>query len=107
MAGNQTRMRMLKFLAVAGFVLLLVIGAMLIYPARLQYERQQAFYARIKAEADLKRAERDKLNREVTALESSPAAIEKVARINFRLCKEGEIVMYYQLPQNNRTPASR
>ena len=75
-----------------------MVSAAVIYPARLQYERQKEFYERTKAEADRVRAERDALQREVSALQSSPTAIEKVARENYRLCKEGEIVMYYKKP---------
>mgnify|MGYP000862284114 CR=1 FL=1 len=104
MAANQVKLQMFKFLAVVLFLLLLIFGVFLIYPARIQYERQREFYALLKAEADQKRAERDALAREVAALESSPAAIEKVARVNFRLCKEGEIVMYYREPGANRRP---
>ena len=70
----------------------------MIYPARLQYERQKEFYERTRAEADRVRAVRDSLQKEVSALQSSPMAIEKIARENFRLCKEGEIVLYYKKP---------
>ena len=51
-----------------------------------------------KAIADAKRAERDALQKEVAALQSSPAAIEKVAREKFHFCKDGEIIMYYRKP---------
>ena len=99
MANNQTISGIWTWLGVVGFIILLMVSAAVIYPARLQYERQKEFYERTKAEADRVRAERDALQREVSALQSSPTAIEKVARENYRLCKEGEIVMYYKKPQ--------
>ena len=74
-------------------------SAAVIYPARLQYERQKEFYENTRAVADRVRAERDILQKEVSALESSPAAIERIARENYRLCKEGEIVLYYKKPK--------
>ena len=98
MANNQTISGIWTWLGVVGFVILLMVSAAVIYPARLQYERQKEFYERTKAEVERVRAVRDALQREVSALQSSPAAIEKIARENFRLCKEGEIVLYYKKP---------
>ncbi|MBE6367644.1 MAG: septum formation initiator family protein [Lentisphaerae bacterium] len=102
MANNQQISGIWTVLGIAGFIALLVISIAVIYPARLQYSRQLEFYAKVKAEADRKLAERDALQKEVAALERSPEAIEKVARENFRLCKEGEVVMYYKRPANTR-----
>ena len=99
MANKQPISGIWTLLGVVGFIILLMVSAAVIYPARLQYERQKEFYERTKAEADRVRAERDALQKEVSALQSSPTAIEKVARENYRLCKEGEIVMYYKKPQ--------
>ena len=98
MANNQTISGVWTWLGVVGFVILLMVSATVIYPARLQYERQKEFYERTRAEADRVRAVRDSLQKEVSALQSSPMAIEKIARENFRLCKEGEIVLYYKKP---------
>lgn len=107
MAGNQIRIPIGRIFAAVLFVLLLVAGAFLIYPVRVKYRRQQNAYAQQKALAELKRAERDALAREVADLESSPAAIEKVARVNYRLCKEGELVLYYREPGVMRRDAAR
>ena len=98
MANNQTISGVWTWLGVVGFIILLMVSAAVIYPARLQYERQKEFYEKTQAEADRVRAERDALQKEVSALQSSPAAIEKIARENYRLCKEGEIVLYYKKP---------
>lgn len=98
MANKQPITGALTWLGIVGFIILILGCIMLIYPARVQYARQLEFYSRIKAEADQKRYERDALQKEVAELQSSPKAIEKVARENFRLCKEGEVVMYYKRP---------
>ena len=98
MANNQTISGIWTWLGIVGFVVLLMASAAMIYPARVQYERQKEFYRITRAEADRKRAERDALQKSVAALQRDPAAIEKVARDTFRLCKEGEIVMYYKKP---------
>ena len=96
--NNQSLNGIWTWLGIVGFIALLMVSAAIIYPARVQYERQKDFYEKIRAEADRKRAERDALQKTVAALESSPAAIEKVARETFRLCKEDEIIMYYAPP---------
>ena len=98
MANNQGIRGIWTWLGIVGFVLLLMICVALIYPARMEYERRKEFYMHTKAIADAKRAERDALQKEVAALHSSPAAIEKVAREKFHFCKDGEIIMYYRKP---------
>ncbi len=99
MANNQNFNGMWTWLGVVGFVIVLVVSAFAIYPAQRQYERQKEFYMRTRAIADAKRAERDALQREVAALQRSPKAVEKIAREKFRLCKEGEVIMYYKKPR--------
>lgn len=102
MANKQQLNGIWTWLGFFGFVALIMICVAMVYPARRQYNRQLAFHARIQAEVALKRAERDALQKEVAALESSPAAIEKIAREKFRLCKDGEVVMYYKRPAGTR-----
>lgn len=101
MAGNQVRLPLMKLFAAVFFLLLLIAGVFLIYPARVHYRNQQKHYAMLKEAAERMRAERDALAREVADLQSSPAAVEKVARVKFRLCKEGELVLYYRPPAEN------
>jgi len=101
MAGNQMRIPMMRLLATAVFLLLVIGGVFLIYPARIRYRDQQKHYATLKEAAERMRAERDALAREVADLQNSPAAVEKVARVKFRLCKEGELVLYYQPAASN------
>ncbi|MBE6369909.1 MAG: septum formation initiator family protein [Lentisphaerae bacterium] len=98
MAKNQQITGIWTWLGTVGFILLVMACVAIIYPARRQYVRQLEFYTKIKTEADIKRAERDALQREVTMLKTSPNAVEKIAREKFRLCKEGEVIMYYKRP---------
>ena len=105
MAGNQVRLPIKKLFAAVFFLLLLIAGAFLIYPARIRYRNQQKHYATLRETAERKRAERDALAREVADLQNSPAAVEKVARVKFRLCKEGELVLYYQPAPPENEPA--
>ena len=93
--SNQSISGIWTMLGVVGFIVLLLACASMIFPARREYNRQLKYYSQVQAAADRKRAERDALQKEVAALESSPAAIEKVARESFRYCKEGEIIIYH------------
>lgn len=95
---NQSISGIWTWLGVVGFVVLLMICAAMIYPARLQYMRQQELYLKVQAEADRMRAERDSLQKDVSDLQNSPGAIEKVARETFRYCREGEVIVYHELP---------
>ena len=101
MAKNQQIPGFWTWLGVVGFIMLILGCIAMIYPARLQYARQLEFHERVQAEAAKKRAEREALQREVMALENSPAAIERIARENFRLCRDGEVIMYYEKPDRN------
>ncbi len=98
-SNNQSISGIWTWLGVVGFVMLLMACVAMIYPARRQYARQLEFYEQVQAEADRKRAERDALQKEVSSLQNSPAAIEKVARETFRYCREGEVIIYHERQQ--------
>ena len=98
MANNQGIKGIWTWLGLVGFIVLIMVCVAMIYPARREYERRKEFYLHTKSVAEAKRAERDALQKEVAALQSSPAAIEKIAREKLRVCKEGEIIMYYRKP---------
>ena len=93
--SNQSISGIWTMLGVVGFIVLLLACASMIFPARREYNRQLKYYSQVQAAADRKRAERDALQKEVAALESSPTAIEKVARESFRYCKKDEIIIYH------------
>ena len=93
---NQPIRGIWTMLGVAGFVLLILLCVAMIAPARKEYVKQLKLYEQIQSEVERKRAERDALQKEVTDLESSPAAIEKVARETFHYCREGEIIIYHE-----------
>ena len=99
MANKQPISGIWTLLGVVGFIILLLVCVAMIYPTRMQYTRQLEFYSQVQAEADRKRAIRDSLQKEVSDLERSPVAIEKVARETFRLCREGEVIIYYDQEQ--------
>ena len=99
---NQSISGIWTWLGVVGFVVLLMACAAMIYPARRQYARQLEFYEQVRSEADRKRSVRDALQKEVSDLQTSPAAIEKVARETFRFCRDGEVIVYHELPAKGK-----
>lgn len=76
--------------------LLIVSSAVLVYPVYRQYQKRKMNVAVLQEQAALRTAECVRLNKEVYALETSPVAVEKVAREKFGLCGEGETVMRYK-----------
>jgi cell division protein FtsB len=96
MAKEQPISGMWTLAGIVGFLILVGVCIVMIYPTRKQYARQLEFHNQVQQEAERKRAIRDSLQREVAELERSPLAIEKVARKDFRFCREGEVVIYYE-----------
>ncbi|MFA7230258.1 MAG: septum formation initiator family protein [Victivallaceae bacterium] len=79
-------------------VLLIISSAILILPVYQKYQKDRNSLFALKEQAAIKTAECIRLNREVYKLEHSPDAVEKVAREKFGLCREGETVMRYKVP---------
>ncbi len=75
---------------------LLIAAAVLIFPMQKQLSADSAELARQQKIEQERRAVSNDLSAEVNALQSSPDAVEKVAREKFNLCREGETVMHYQ-----------
>ncbi len=81
------------------FILLLAIfifSLSLAWPVFKRYNAIQEEFRRTQLELDRKISESVALNREVHDLEHNTAAIEKVAREKYKLCKEGELILKYE-----------
>ena len=86
-----------KKIAIAVAAIAVVIAALvLLLPVFRKYQKRQEELVKVNAQLHTRKVERAELNREVTALQNSPAEIEKVAREKFKLVKEGETLMRYE-----------
>lgn len=85
---------------------LIVIGAVLVIIAGLgkfivgemgvvKYYRMSAHARTLRSEIDHLRSDNTRLSREVAALKSDPAFIERLARDKIGLARPGEVVYYY------------
>lgn len=82
------------FLYILLFVIL-IFALTLFSPAMKRTHDVEKKLEEQQAVLEKKKAVRTALLREVHDLERNPAAVEKVARERFNMCKEGEIVIKY------------
>ena len=91
--GRKNNIISLYFYLIA--VIVIVFALLLIWPVHLKYRKMKANVDSLSEALEKKTEECLKLNREVQELESSPRAVEKVAREKFNMCKEGEVILKY------------
>ena len=97
--GENTRKRKSVFLSYVCYTLLLLLLAVcsiLLWPVYRDYTSQKKELGRLRAELEKLKEERNAKRRKANALESSPAAVEKVAREKYRLVKDGEAVLIFE-----------
>ncbi len=87
--------------------LLVASSAVLILPVYREYRKRQDVLFRLKEQMAMKTATCIKLNQGVNDLKSSSAAIEKIAREKFSLCREGETIMRYRASELNGSSENR
>lgn len=82
-------------------LLLLVLGVLglgaviVLYPVYLKKEKLRESNHQLHEQLKIKEYERADLNKKVYGLAADPYMVEKVAREKFRLCREGEIILFY------------
>ena len=67
------------------------------------YEKKKAEYRQLERNNSVMQQENERLQKQIQALKSDPATIEKEAREQLRYTRPGEMV--YILPEQNRTAA--
>ena len=82
--------------------LVLLAAAALLLPVRREYHKKRQELDALKGELDEKRARSAKLNREVGELQTSPEAVERVAREKYNLVRDGETVLKFPEPPDPR-----
>ena len=87
--------KVLKALIYLLLVLVLVVSGFLVLPAYRKYKRTKQEVVDLQAELDRKKEEYLTLQQEVHDLEHNASAIEKVAREQYRLCRDGEVIYIY------------
>ena len=87
--------KVLKALIYLLLMLVLVVSGFLVLPAYRKYKRTKQEVIELQAELDRKKEEHLTLHQEVHDLQHNASAIEKVAREQYRLCRDGEIIYIY------------
>ncbi len=83
-------------------MLALLAGAALLLPVYRNYQKKQAELHALEKTLSEKQAESAELNREVGELQTSPEAVEKVAREKFGLARDGETIYRYPRPVKSK-----
>lgn len=80
------------------FLVLAALGlgaVVVLYPVYLKKEKLRESNYRLHEQLKSKEYKRAELTRKVHGLYTDPHMVEKVAREKFRLCREGEIILFY------------
>ena len=78
-------------------ILILVVAAAavyILYPVKKELNQKQAKLQTVQGELHNLRKEQNRRQQENNALKTSPAAVEKVAREEFKMVRHGESVVY-------------
>ena len=76
-------------------VLVLIISGILVLPAYQKYKRTKQEVVSLQADLDRVKGEYLTLQQEVHDLQHNASAIEKVAREQYHLSREGEVIYIY------------
>ena len=87
--------KVLTSLSYVLLVLVLIISGILVVPAYRKYKSTQQEVFSLRADLDRKKAEYLTLQQEVHDLQHNASAVEKVAREQYHLCRDGEVIYIY------------
>ena len=88
--------------------LVLLAAAALLLPVQREYKMKRQELDGLRRELDSKRANSAVLSKEVSDLQTSPEAVERVAREKYNLCRDGETVLESpELPDRRQRPEQR
>lgn len=79
------------------FASVFIFGGVMLLKSWNDLHNMRQLVAELEAKLDEKNNSVLELNENIQALESNPHAIEKVAREKFKLCKEGEIIINFDV----------
>ena len=76
-------------------VLVLIISGILVLPAYRKYKRTKQDVEMLQADLDRVKGEYLTIQQEVHDLQHNASAVEKVAREQYHLCRDGEVIYIY------------
>lgn len=75
--------------------LVLIISGILVLPAYRKYKQTEQEVESLQADLDRVKAEYLTIQQEVHDLQHNASAVEKVAREQYHLCRDGEVIYIY------------
>ena len=87
--------KLLKVFIYLLLFLVLVISGIMVVPAYQKYKSTKQDVEMLQAELDRVKGEYLTIQQEVHDLQHNASAVEKVAREQYHLCREGEVIYIY------------
>ena len=87
--------RVLTIVIYVLLALVLIVSGFLVVPAHQKYVRTKQEVLSLRADLDRVKGEYRTLQQEVHDLQHNASAIEKVAREQYHLCRDGEVIYIY------------
>ena len=87
--------KLLKVFIYLLLFLVLVISGIMVVPAYRKYRQTEQGVETLRAELDRVKGEYLTIQQEVHDLQHNASAVEKVAREQYHLCREGEVIYIY------------
>jgi cell division protein FtsB len=95
MAESKKKPASSPYLLYLFIALLLLSGAILLLPVYRDYQKKRVELSVLQKDLAEKQGRSAELNQETAELQTSPGAVEKVAREKFSLSREGETLLTY------------
>ena len=100
--NNKKTAKSFGFYLFCLLVLLILLGALiLLLPVWKEFKNQEKELAKLQAEITSLKNDRNEIMKKIADLESSPDAVEKVAREKFKLVRPGDTVFEYPAPKKS------
>ncbi len=87
--------KLLKGFIYTLLVLVLIVSGILVLPAYQKYKKTEQEVFDLQADLDRVKGEYLTLQQEVHDLQHNASAVEKVAREQYHLCRDGEVIYIY------------
>ena len=89
------------------FIAAVLVGGLMLLKSWKDLQQMRRRVSDLEDELRKKNNECLELNQNIYDLKTNPNAVEKVAREKFRLCKENEVILTYEVKPDEKTPEKK
>lgn len=89
------------------FFIVVLVGGLMLFKSWKDLQKMRDKVSDLESELRKKNNECLELNQNIYDLKNNPNAVEKVAREKFRLCKENEVILTYEVKKGEKPPEKK